>query len=67
MNLESLEDGAEFGQSLLKHGAKHHKKCYEMFSNAKLEPMEKSDIKSQIGASQLLLLSLYLMLTTKYN
>ena len=26
MNLESLEDGAELGQSLLKHDAKHHKK-----------------------------------------
>ena len=52
MNLESLEDGAELGQSLLKHGAKHNKKCYEVFSNAKLECMEKSDIKNQIGASQ---------------
>ena len=26
MYLESLEDSAELGQSLLKHGAKHHKK-----------------------------------------
>ena len=26
MNLESLEDGAELGQSLFKHGAKDHKK-----------------------------------------
>ena len=39
-------------ESLFKHGVKHHKKCYEMFSNAKLERMEKSDIKNQIGASQ---------------
>ena len=46
MNLESLEDGAELGQSLLKHSAKDHKKCYEIFSNAKLERMEKSDIKN---------------------
>ena len=26
MNLENLKDGAELGQSLLKHGAKHHNK-----------------------------------------
>ena len=52
INLESLEAGAELGQSLLNDGAKHHRKCYEMFSNVKLEHMEKRDIKNQIGASQ---------------
>ena len=52
MSLENLEDGAELGQSLLEHGAKHHKKCYEMFSNVKLERMAKNEIKNSIGASQ---------------
>lgn len=31
MNLETLGDVTELRQSLLKHGAKHHKKCYELF------------------------------------
>ena len=52
MNLKSLEDGAGLGQSLLKHGAKHHKKSYEMFLNGKLERMEKSSNKKQTGMDQ---------------
>ena len=42
MNLECLEAGYDLGQSLFINKAKHHKKCKEMFSNLKLERMEKS-------------------------
>lgn len=53
MNLENLEDGTELGQSLIKQGAKHHKKSYELFSNVTLNYMEKSNIKNEIRESQI--------------
>ena len=43
MDLESLEDGAEIGKSLPMHGAKYHK----------LEHMENSNIKNEIGETQI--------------
>ena len=45
MNLDQLRDGRDLGQSLFDHGAKHHKKCYEMFSNGKIQRMEENSKK----------------------
>ena len=53
MNLESLKDGAELRQLLLQHGAKHHKKCYEVFSIVQVEHMEKSKIKNEIRENRI--------------
>ena len=49
MNLDILRDGAELGQSLFKHDAKYYEKCYEMFSNAKLDRMEKNGTNIETG------------------
>ena len=52
MNLEILRDGAELAQCLFKHDAKYHKKCYEIFSNAKLDRMEKNGTNIETGKCQ---------------
>ena len=44
MSLKNLSSAVGLGQSLFEHSAKYHKKCYELFANAKLDRLQRTSV-----------------------